>query len=377
MSLYGGTRSTGIEIPTLGVEEEYQVVNAASRELESDTSKLLAEGAALYGAHIRPEFHSPVVEVVTGVCNNAKEVNEQLTELRRTMVALAKKQSLLIVSASTHPITHWRDVSYTHSERYLQITHDLGDVVRSNLIYGMHCHVGIRDQEARIHVMNAARLFIPHLVALSVSSPFWQGRDTGLNSSRTAIFRRFPRTGMPDYFNNWGEFEQYVNLLIETKSIDNAKRIYWDLRPHPFYPTIEFRACDLPTRVRETVGIVALIHCISTRLLNLYRNNMGYRLYRRAFINENMYRAYRYGINGEFIDFLNRKTVSIRDSIRELIDSLSDEIRLLNCESEIAEVFRILEHGTSADRQRRVFAETSSLQAVVDHLARETAEGLF
>jgi carboxylate-amine ligase len=366
-----------LEIPTLGVEEEYQIVNAGTRELESDTSSLLSEGAAIYGTHIRPEFHSPVVEVVTTVCQNTKEIGEQLSELRRTMIGLARKQKMMIVSASTHPITHWRDVTFTQSERYLQITKDLGDVVRSNLIYGMHCHVGIADNEARIHVMNAARLFIPHLVALSVSSPFWQGRDTGLCSSRTAIFRRFPRTGMPDYFTGWNEFEEYVNLLIQTGSIDNAKRIYWDIRPHPFYPTLEFRACDLPTRLKETLGIVALIHCIATRLLNLYRSNLSYRLYRRALINENMYRAYRHGINGDFIDFQTKKVVPIRDSIRQLIDSLADEIRLLNCEFEIAEIYRVLEFGTSADRQRATYAQTGCLKAVVDQLAAETAEGLM
>jgi carboxylate-amine ligase len=182
---------------------------------------------------------------------------------------------------------------------------------------------------------------------------------------------------MPDFFGSWSEFEQYVNLLIETGSIDNAKRIYWDLRPHPFYPTIEFRACDLPTRVRETLGIVALIHCIATRLLNLYRSNLQYRLYRRALINENMYRACRYGINGDFIDFQTQKCVPIRDSILRLIESLVDEVKLLNCENEISEIFRILEQGTSADRQRATFAKTGSLTAVVDQLAAETAEGLF
>jgi carboxylate-amine ligase len=374
--MLGGVPHRKIEIPTLGVEEEYQIVNAETRELESDTHALLEEGAAIYGTHIRPEFHSPVVEVVTTVCQNTKEIGEQLSELRRTMIGLARKQRMMIVSASTHPITHWRDVSFTQSERYLQIAKDLGDIVRANLIYGMHCHVGIADQEARIHVMNAARMFIPHLVALSVSSPFWQGRDTGMSSSRTVIFRRFPRTGMPDYFTGWKEFEEYVALLVETGSIDNAKRIYWDIRPHPFYPTLEFRACDLPTRLKETLAIVALIHCIATKLLNLYRSNLSYRLYRRALINENMYRAYRHGINGEFIDFQTRKCVPIRDSIRELVESLVDEIKLLNCENEIGEVFRILEQGTSADRQRATFARTGSLHAVVDQLAAETAEGL-
>jgi carboxylate-amine ligase len=376
MKLYSGVQGQSFEIPTLGVEEEYQIVDPRTRELSSDTKALLDEGEALYGTHIRPEFHSPVVEVVTTVCQHVKEVTEQIVELRRTMIGLARKQNLAIVSASTHPVTNWREVRLTPGERYLQIERDLGDVVRSNLIYGMHCHLGIKDPDARIHVMNAARNFIPHLVALSCSSPFWQGRDTGLASTRTAIFRRFPRTGLPDHFNSFAEFEAYVKMLIDVKSIDNAKRIYWDIRPHPFFPTIEFRACDLPTRVKECAGIVALIHCLGTRLLNLYRRDMGYRLYRRAMIAENCYRAYRYGLNGEFIDFLSKKTIPVKDSIRQLIDSLEDEIQFLGVESEIAEVYRILDHGNSADRQRRVFAETGSLHAVVDYLIAETAEGV-
>jgi glutamate---cysteine ligase / carboxylate-amine ligase len=376
MNLYSGLHGKSFEIPTLGVEEEYQIVDARTRELSSDTKALLAEGEALYGTHIRPEFHSPVVEVVTTVCQHVKEITEQLVELRRTMIGLARKQHLAIVSASTHPITHWREVKLSPGERYLQIERDLGDVVRSNLIYGMHCHLGIKDPDARIHVMNSARNFIPHLVALSCSSPFWQGRDTGLASTRTAVFRRFPRTGLPEDFNSFLEFEQYVKLLIEVKSIDNAKRIYWDIRPHPFFPTIEFRACDLPTRVRECTGIVALIHCLGTRLLNLYRQDLGYRLHPRALVAENCYRAYRYGLSGEFIDFTTRRTLPVKESIRRLIDSLSDEIRLLGVEQEIGEVIRILDHGNSADRQRRVFAETGSLHAVVDYLIAETAEGV-
>ncbi|HYC77778.1 MAG TPA: YbdK family carboxylate-amine ligase, partial [Planctomycetota bacterium] len=216
MNLYSGLQAHGFEIPTLGVEEEYQIVDGRTRELSSDTQALLAEGEAIYGTHIRPEFHSPVVEVVTTVCQHVKEITEQIVELRRTMIGLARKQGLAVVSASTHPITNWRDVRLSPGERYLQIANDMGDVVRSNLIYGMHCHLGIRDPDARIHVMNAAKNFIPHLVALSCSSPFWQGRDTGLSSARTAIFRRFPRTGLPDHFNSYSEYEQYVQLLIET-----------------------------------------------------------------------------------------------------------------------------------------------------------------
>ena len=374
MNLYG---TRGIEIPTLGVEEEYQIIDAKTRELSSDTRVLLSEGAAIYGEHIRPEFHSPVVEVVTTVCQTQKEIAEQVTELRRTMVGLAKKHGLLVAAASTHPTTNWRDVKLSDGERYLQISKDLGDVVRSNLIYGMHCHIGIKDPDARIHVMNQARFFIPHLIALTCSSPFWQGRDTGLSSTRTAIFRRFPRTGLPEHFESFPEFEAYVNLLVSTGSIDNAKRIYWDIRPHPFYPTIEFRACDLPTKVRETTAVVALIQCLCTRFLALYRRNMSLRVWPRNLVVENVYRAYRYGVSGDFIDLQTRRTIPFRDIMRQLLDDLAEEVRLLHCENEMAEIYRIIEHGNSADRQRAVFASTGSLDRVVDHVVAETMEGVF
>jgi len=365
------------EIPTLGVELEYQIIDPQTRELSSNTEVILQEGAELYGAHIRPEFHAAMVECLTTPCQTVSEVTEQVTELRRTLMGLAKKHDLKIVAASTHPVTHWKEVKLTDGERYLQIQKDLGDVARSNLIYGMHCHVGIEGKEARIAVMNAARYFLPHLLALSASSPFWQGRDTGMASTRTGIFRRFPRTGIPDYFNNWAEFEIYVNTLVETGCIDNAKKIYWDIRPHPFFPTIEFRNCDVPTKVTEIGAIVAFIHVVTTRLLNLWHRNMGYRLHRRSYINENIYRAVRHGVDAQFIDLHSKKVVPMRDDIRALLDDLAEEIKLLGVENEIHALNQILDRGNSADRQRAVAAESNNLSSVVDHLIAETEEGVI
>lgn len=364
------------EIPTLGVELEYQVIDPETRELSSNTEVLLQEGAELYGSHIRPEFHAAMVECLTTPCQTVKEVTEQMSELRRTLIGLARKSNLKIAAASTHPLTHWREVKLTAGERYLQIQKDLGDVARSNLIYGMHCHVGIADNEARIAVMNAARYFLPHMLALSCSSPFWQGRDTGLASSRTGIFRRFPRTGIPDYFGTWAEFDNYVTALVDTGCIDNAKKIYWDIRPHPFFPTIEFRNCDVPTRITEIGAVVAFIHVVVTRLINLWHHNMGYRLHRRAFINENIYRAVRHGVHAEFIDLHTKKVVPMRDDIRALLDDLEDEVKLLGVENEINDLYTILEGGTSADRQRAVAAESGEMARVVDHLIAETEAGL-
>lgn len=359
------------EIPTLGVELEYQILDPKTRELSSDTKPLIEEGAAIYGSHIRPEFHAPVVECVTTVCRSVKEITDQVSELLRTVIGLSRKRNLAVAAASTHPITHWMNVKLTPGERYLQIQKDLGDISRSNLIYGMHCHLGIEDPDARIGVMNSMRYFLPHFLALSASSPFWQGRDTGLCSARTGIFRRFPRTGMPDYFSNWAEFEAYIRTLVETGCIDNAKKIYWDIRPHPFFPTVEVRVCDTPSRIHDVAAITALIHIVGTRLINLHHRNMGYRLYRRALINENMYRAMRHGISGTFIELATKKVVPVRDSIRTLLDEMSDEVRLLGVDREVQWLHEMLEKGTSADRQRQVFAETGDLNAVVDHLVRE------
>lgn len=364
------------EIPTLGVELEYQVVDPETRELSSNTEVILQEGAEIYGSNIRPEFHAAMVECLTTPCQTVKEVVEQVAELRRTLIGLARKRNLCVVAASTHPTTHWKEVKLTTSERYLRIQKDLGDVARSNLIYGMHCHVGIEDKEARIAVMNSVRYFLPHLLAMTCSSPFWQGRDTGLASTRTGIFRRFPRTGVPDYFGSWAEFEAYVTSLVETGCIDNAKKIYWDIRPHPFFPTVEFRNCDVPTRMREVGAVVAFIHALSTRLVNLWHRNMGYRLHRRAFINENIYRAVRHGINAEFIDLHTKKVVPMRDAMRALIDDLKSEIELLGLDDEMEALEEILANGTSADRQRAVFESTGDLNALVDHLIKETEEGL-
>lgn len=365
------------EIPTLGVELEYQVIDPETRELSNNTELLLQEGAEIYGSHIRPEFHAAMVECLTTPCRTVREVTEQVLELRRTLIGLARKRKLKIVSASTHPITHWQSVKLTAGERYLQIQKDLGDVARSNLIYGMHCHVGIEDPEARIAVMNSARYFLPHLLALSCSSPCWQGRDTGLASTRTGIFRRFPRTGVPAFFQSHADFESYVATLVETGCIDNAKNIYWDIRPHPFFPTVEFRVCDAPTRLREMAAIVAFIHVIATRLINLWHRNMGYRLHRRAFINENIYRAMRHGVQAEFIDLATKKVITVVDAVRGLIDEFSDEIKLLEVEREMEWLDEILAEGSSTDRQRKVLEETGELTAVVDHLIAETEEDVM
>ena len=362
--------------PTLGVEMEYQIVDAETRHLCSDTKVLLEEGAQLWGDHIKPEFHAPVVECITTPCDTVQEVVGQCAELRRTVMGLAMKRGRRVVSASTHPVTHWRDVQLTPNERYEQIQADLGDVARSNLIYGMHCHVGIADPDARIAVLNGARNFLPHLLALSCSSPFWQERDTGMSSVRTVVFQRFPRTGLPERFQTHSQFEDYVRTLVQTGCIDDAKKIWWDIRPHPHYPTIEFRVCDIPPRLRELGALAAFIQIMCTRMLNLYRHDLDYRNTRRAFLKENMFRAMRYGISGKIIDLKGKGEVSTRESIQRALEDWSQEVDDLRLHEEVGFIHEILEGGNSADRQRKIYEETGDLNCVVDHLIQETAEDL-
>ena len=249
-------------------------------------------------------------------------------------------------------------------------------MARANLIYGMHCHVGIDDPEARIQVMNAARYFLPHLLALSCSSPLWQGKDTGHRSIRSHIFKRFPRTGVPDYYGDYDEYRRFVELLVKTGCIDNAKMIYWDIRPHPFFNTVEFRVCDAPTRVEETVAIAALLQAIVHKLLKLYESNLGHRLYRRALIAENVYRAARWGLDGKLIDFQKAREIPAREAIRDLCSFLKDDFRELGSERWLEVIEGILEGGNSAQRQLRRVGPDGETDAVIRGIIEETCEGL-
>ncbi|MBP6822026.1 MAG: carboxylate-amine ligase [Acidobacteria bacterium] len=362
---------------TIGIEEEFQIIDPQTRELRSRVNEILEEGQMLLGEQVKPEMHQSMIEVGTGICSGVKEARHDVIKLRRAISELAHRKGLAIVAASTHPISHWADQQITENERYYQMIEELQHSARALLIFGMHVHVGMKDREAAIAVMNAARYFLPHIYALSASSPFWIGRNTGMKSYRYEVFKQFPRTGIPEYFNSVGEFDSFVNLLVKTGCIDNGKKIWWDVRPHHVYPTLEFRICDIPTKVEETITIAALFQAITAKLYKLYRQNMGYRLYRRALIEENKWRAARYGLDGKLIDFGKREEVPLRSLIGELLEFVDDVVDELDSREEINYVHTILENGTSADRQLRVYRETGDLRAVVDMLMRETIEGVF
>src|SRR5216684_2304719 len=317
---------------TIGIEEEYQTIDPESRDLRS---------------HIDVD-----------------------------MIALSKASGLRLAAGGTHPFADWRNQEIYPDQRYLDIVEDMKIVARANLIFGLHVHVGVEDRETAIHLMNAARYFVPHILALSTNSPFWLGMDTGLKSYRCKVFDKFPRTNVPDYFPSRGEYENFIKLLIKTNCIDNAKKIWWDIRPHPFFDTLEFRVCDLPMRVDETIALAALIQATVAKLYKLHAANQGFRLYRRALLMENKWRAARYGINGKLIDFGKQTEVSERELIEEYLEFVDDVLDELDCREEVEYIREILKMGTGADRQLQVYRETGDMKAVMDYIIEETEVGV-
>jgi carboxylate-amine ligase len=362
---------------TIGIEEEYQTIDPETRDLRSHIqAELLAKGKMLLQERVKPEMHQSVVEVGTGVCKNIKEAKAEVKMLRRNIIGLAKQNGLRLASVATHPFSDWRTQDINPDDRYKNIVEDMQLVARANLIFGLHVHIGIDDRETAIHMMNHSRYFLPHLLALSTNSPFWLGMNTGLKSYRCKVFDKFPRTNIPDYFPSWGEYENFIKLLIKTNCIDNAKKIWWDIRPHPFFNTIEFRVCDIPMRADETIAIAALIQATVVKLYKLHTANQGFRLYRRALIMENKWRASRYGLEGKLIDFGKQIEVPARDLILEYLDFVDDVVDELDSREEISYIRTMLEEGTGADRQLRVYRETGDLKKVVDYIMEETEAGL-
>jgi carboxylate-amine ligase len=362
---------------TLGIEEEYQTVDPDTRDLRSHIhAELIEKGKIVLQERVKAEMHQSVVEVGTSVCAHIKDAKTELKKLRREMIRLSRENGLRLASAATHPFADWRLQEVTADDRYMNIVQDMQLVARANLIFGLHVHVGIEDRETAIHMMNHARYFLPHLLALSANSPFWLGMDTGLKSYRCKVFDKFPRTNMPDFFPSWGEYENYVKLLIKTNSIDNAKKIWWDIRPHPFFNTIEFRVCDIPMRVDETIALAALIQATVVKLYKLHEANQGFRLYRKSLLMENKWRAARYGINGKLIDFGKQMEVPERDLIEEYLAFVDDVLDELDSREEVEYIREIMINGTGADRQLQIYGETGDMKAVVDYIIEETAAGV-
>ncbi|PYQ69497.1 MAG: carboxylate-amine ligase [Acidobacteria bacterium] len=361
---------------TLGVEEEFQIVDPETWQLRSHVSELLASTAATFGDQVKRELHQSIVEVGTKICVSVAELAEEIIRCRRGLADAAERVGLRVAAAGTHPFSSWTDQVLSPGERYDTIVEELQLLARSLLIFGLHVHVGIPDRALTIELMNEARYFLPHLLALSTSSPFWMGHNTGLKSYRTTVFRRFPRTGIPDRFQSWSEYQDYVNLLIELHCLDNARKIWWDIRPHPTFGTLEFRVCDVPTAPRATIAIAALAQAVIVKLYKLRRRNLGFRLYHRRLLEENKWRAARWGLDGKLIDFGRRQEVPMRDLALELLEFVDDVVDELDSRREVQYVRDILRDGTSADRQLAVYRETGDLRAVVQAIVRETSESV-
>ncbi len=361
---------------TLGIEEEFAIVDPQTRELRSHIQEILEGGKVMLKEQIKPEMHQSVVELGTQICQSISEARAHVSELRSKLAELAGHSGLKIASVGTHPFSHWHDQLITEGERYQEIVKDMQLLARANLIFGLHVHVGIPDRESAIHVMNQVRYFLPHIYALSVNSPFWVGRNTGLKGYRLKVFERFPRTGIPDAFESLSEYEDYCKLLVKTGCVDNAKKIWWDIRLHPFFDTLEVRVCDAQSRVEDTLAIAALIQAIIAKLYKLLRQNTTFRVYRRRLLDENRWRASRYGIDGKLIDFGREAEVDTRSLLGELLEFVSTEVDELGSKKEMAHVERIIREGTGADRQLAAFERTHEMKSVVDQIVSETYEGL-
>ncbi|MGD2079118.1 MAG: carboxylate-amine ligase [Chloroflexota bacterium] len=376
---------------TLGIEEEYQIIDPETRNLSSYISELLIQDEQRpVSLNIMPELMQSQVEVGSHVCRNVKEIRQEVIRLRREVSALAEENGLKIAAASTHPFAKWEEQNITEGVRYKELLDDMQRVARGLLIFGMHVHVGFgSDAESKnlmIEIMNQARYFIPHLLALSTSSPFWHGYNTGLKSYRSVVFEMLPRTGIPHSFGSWSEYELYARTLEKVGSFgkrDPVAKIWWDIRPHPKFDTLEFRIADICTKVDEAVCVAALFQAICAKLLKLRRSNMAWRHYRHMHITENKWRAVRYGIHGEMIDFGIEESVPYHFLMEELLEIVDDVLDELGSREEVEYLRTILREGNSADRQIAVYNQhggdenrKEALKAVVDNLIVETQESL-
>jgi carboxylate-amine ligase len=360
---------------TLGIEEEYMVIDPETRELKSHEQMIVHEGQKIIKDKVKAEMHQAVVEVGTDICQDIDEAYKDVATLRKTIANISHDLGFWLGASGTHPFSHWERQLITEHARYSEIVNELQEAARSNLIFGLHVHVGMENRELANHIANSTRYFLPHVYALSTNSPFWEGRQTGYKSFRTKVFDKFPRTGIPEAFESIEAYDNYVKMLVKTNCIDNAKKIWWDLRVHPFFNTVEFRICDVPMTVQETIAIAALFQAICARIYMLRSMNLNFIQYSRALINENKWRASRYGIDGRLVDFGKEEEVNTRALIYELLDFVDPVLDHLGSRHAISHIIQMLEHGTGADRQLAVYQQTGSLVSVVDYIHTSFLQG--
>ena len=369
---------------TIGVEEEYLLVDKETRGLVVDPpNSLLSEFEELLDGQVTTELLQSQIEVGTKVCQNIQEAREDLARLRKSIIEVADRHGIAPIACSTHPFSSWSEQKHTRKDRYESLTAEMQAAARRLVICGMHVHVGINDDSLRIDLLNQAAYFLPHLLALSCSSPFWKGDDTGLKSYRLTIFDALPRTGLPEKFQSYAEYERHVDILINAGVIQDSTKIWWDMRPSARFPTLEARIMDVCTRMDDAIALAALLVCLMRMLYRLRLNNQRWRTYTPMLLCENRWRAMRYSFDEGLIDFAKGAIVPFEELLDEILELTYEDARALNCEQEVASVRDILSRGTSAHRQLKAYelavasgeSKDDALKAVVDTLISDTAEG--
>lgn len=363
---------------TLGVEEELQTVHKGTGQLVSHIHPILEKGIPLFGEQIKPEMLQSMVEIITGVCADIPALRRELSYQRKTLAQVVDEEGLTLISGGTHPCGHWRDQKRTQYPRYEELEEEFQDVGRSILICGLHVHVGIENHDVAVTLMNQLRTWLPHLLALSSNSPFWAGYYTGIKSYRSIVWKRFPRSGVPVVFPTTHDFDAYVNDLIRTGCIDNAKRIWWDMRPHPFFNTVEFRVCDMPGTLEDTIMLAALCQALVAKVSWLNQHNQLCPILPAYYIDENKWRAARYGLDAEYVDFVQGRRLPLRAELHEMLNFVDDVVDDLGTRNELSALRARIDDplGTGADRQLAAYRERYDMQDVIRLLIDRTMEGL-
>ncbi|HEX6481246.1 MAG TPA: carboxylate-amine ligase [Ktedonobacteraceae bacterium] len=363
---------------TLGIEEEFQLVKRQTGELCSCVNSILEKGTPYFEEKIKPEMLQSTIELISNVLPDMATARKNLYTQRALLARLVEQEGLALISAGTHPTAYWRDQERTEKDRYAELEEEFQDVGRSILIFGLHVHVGVEDKELAVMLMNQLRMWFPHLLAISSNSPFWNGHCTGLKSYRSVVWKRFPRSGLPEVMSSRAVFDRYVQDLIDMGCIDNAKKIWWDMRPHPFFDTVEFRVCDMPGTIEDTLAIAALSQALVAKLVWLHEHNMLVHTLPRDYIEENKWRAMRYGLDAEIIDFVHRRRLPIRNAIHELLDFVEDVVDVLGSRHEMNYLRALLDSpdGTGADRQIATYQKNKDVDEVLALLMEQTMQGV-
>ncbi|HLG62316.1 MAG TPA: carboxylate-amine ligase [Ktedonosporobacter sp.] len=358
---------------SLGIEQEFQLVDRHTGDLSPSIESILTKGAPFLKGKIKAEEKQACVELITDICPTIEDARTELRTLHRLLRQVVEQEELALISAGTHPNARWQDQKITEKDHYRKLIEEFQDIERMLVIYGLHIHVGIEDKNVAISLMNQLRTWLPHLLALSTNSPFWEGRYTGLKSFRSALWKPILRSGLPEIVASWQHYTRYLDDLISMGCIENGKDVCWDIRPHPFFPTLEFRICDMPATPRDTLALAALCQALVMKLAWLYRRQITLPVLPRDYVEENKWRAMRYGLDAAIIDFVNRRPIAMRDSIHELLDFVDDVIDDLGSRNEIQYLRVLLDdpRGTGADRQIAIYQQSNDINKVTHYLLQQ------